>query len=138
MSKYVVEIGSEFRKPRAEVFTLLADHDELGRLFRAPMRRVKDGEGSANGPGSVRRIGAGPLAVEETVTEVVPNERIEYRITRGGGPVRKHRGELVFSDAGSGGSRVAWRIEFESLPVVGRLVALGLKAVIGRGLSRVR
>lgn len=137
MSQQKVEVVQDYSKPVAEVFSYLADHNNLGRVFGIPVRRVRDGQGDVNGVGSVRRLGLGPLAVEETVTALSPNRSIDYRISKGGGPIRNHCGKLEFSGSGRG-SRVAWTIQFDSpLPLVGPVVKLVLGQAIRLGLKRV-
>lgn len=137
MAQQTVEIVQDFHKPLTEVFAVLSDHNQLGKVFGIPVRRVRDGDGEINGVGSVRRIGLGPLAVEETVTALSPNRSIDYRISKGGGPIRNHRGKLEFSGSNRG-ARVAWTIQFDSpLPLVGPVVRLVLSQGIRLGLKRI-
>ena len=132
-----IDISYDSRLSVSELFEALADHNRLSKVFGVPVRRIVDGETELNGVGSVRKIGPGPLGVEETVTELVPNESIGYRITRGGFPIRNHSGRLEFSGNGASGSRVEWTIEFESaLPVAGHVLAFVLKQAISLGLKR--
>ncbi|HEX4873090.1 MAG TPA: SRPBCC family protein [Nevskiaceae bacterium] len=122
--------------PLAELFDRLADHNRLQAVFGIPVRRIRDGQGDPNGVGSVRRLGVGPLAVEETVTGLEPQRSIDYRITRGGFPLREHRGHLQFEPLAVG-SRVEWSIQFESaLPLAGTALKLLLTLAIGQGLKR--
>ncbi len=137
MAQQIVQIVQDFSKPLTEVFAVLSDHNQLGKVFGIPVRRVRDGDGEVNGVGSVRRIGLGPLAVEETVTALSPNRSIDYRISKGGGPIRNHRGKLEFSGSNRG-ARVAWTIQFDSpLPLVGPVVRLVLSQGIRLGLKRI-
>lgn len=119
-----------------DLFATLSDHNRLGQVLGAPVKRIRDGQSEVNGVGSVRKIGVGPLGVEETVTAVTPNESIEYRITRGGFPIRNHLGRLNFAANGAGSS-VEWTIEFDSaLPLVGGVARGALEKLIGMGLRR--
>jgi len=137
MSQQKIEVVGESRKPVEQMFAALADHNQLGRVLGIPVRRVRDGRDDINGVGSVRRLGLGPLGVEETVTLLEPNRRIEYRISKGGGPVRNHRGKLEFSGSHKG-SRVTWTIQFDSpLPLFGPLLKLVLSQGIRLGLKRI-
>lgn len=132
-----IEISHTSRLSVTELFETLADHNRVGKVLGAPVKRIRDGEGDVNGVGSVRKVGIGPLGLEETVTGVEPNTSIDYRITRGGFPLKNHRGRLEFSESGSSGSRVDWTIEFDShLPVAGAVVGFVLKKAIGLGLRR--
>ncbi len=132
-----IDISHTSRLALPDLFDALADHNNLGRVFGVPVRRIKDGEIAPNGVGSVRKIGPGPLGIEETVTALAENESIDYRITRGGFPLKNHRGRIEFADAAGGGSRVEWTIEFDSaLPVAGSVLGLVLKQAISKGLKR--
>ncbi|MFN3586818.1 MAG: SRPBCC family protein [Moraxellaceae bacterium] len=137
MSQQRIDVVQDFRKPVEEVFAYLADHHNLQKVFGIPVKRVRNGQGDVNGVGSVRSMGFAPLAVEETVVGLVPNESIDYKITRGGGPLRNHHGRLTFTRT-PGGSRVQWTITFESpLPLVGPVVKTVLKQGLGMGLRKI-
>jgi hypothetical protein len=122
-------------RPVQELFADLADHERLHRVFGVRVRRIRDGVGEPNGVGSVRRMGVGPLRLEETVIAIEPQRSIEYRITRGAGPVRNHSGRLEFSSVGTG-SRVIWTIDYDSLPIVGTALHAVLTRIIKRGLGK--
>lgn len=136
MAEQRIEIIQEFNRPVKAVYAYLSDHNNLAEIFGIPCRRVRDGEGDLNGPGSVRRIGVGPLAIEETVLTAVPGEFIEYCISKGG-PLRNHHGQLRFYDSGAG-SKVHWTITFESrIPLLGPVIRVALDQGLRRGLKKV-
>lgn len=135
MAQQHIKVVQEFSKPVEEVFAYLADHNNLSKVFGIPVKRIKDGQGDVNGVGSVRALGFAPLATEETVVAVEPNELIEYTITKNGGPLQNHYGRMVFSKTARG-SRLEWTITFDSLPVVGTVVNKVLKTGITRGLGK--
>lgn len=124
--------------PVDALFAVLADHNQLSKVFGAPVKRIHAGASELNGVGSVRRIGfGGPLGVEETVTGLSANRSIAYKITKGGAPLKNHSGLLTFAAAGKG-SQVEWTIDFDSsLPLAGHVVGFVLKQVIALGLKRV-
>ncbi len=135
-----IDIQKSFPFPVSDLFAFFADHENLEKVFvPAKIRRIKDGEGDINGLGSVRRLRilmAPPF--EETVTVFVPNERIEYRITRGS-PLRNHHGVMRFSDDGQGGSHLHYTIEFEGkLPLVAAIVRAALDRGIRKALDGLR
>lgn len=133
-----IDITHKSRLPLSRLFQELADHNNLGKVLGVPVRRIRDGRDSLNGVGSVRRIGPGPLGIEETVVDLIQDERIDYRISKGGFPLRNHRGSLSFTATPDGGSRVDWTIEFDShLPVAGTILKLVLGQGIRMGLKRV-
>jgi uncharacterized protein YndB with AHSA1/START domain len=117
------------------LFPFLAEHENLGLLFGGKVTRVRDGsDGHRNGVGSTRRLKP-PLApaLEETVTEFVPDELIRYRISRGS-PLRDHEGVMRFTPDGTG-TALHYEITFRgAFPGVGKLVAAMLRRDIARGL----
>jgi uncharacterized protein YndB with AHSA1/START domain len=132
-----VEIDRDFDLPVGRVFAYLSEHENLGPLFGARVSRVRDGDTVRNGVGSVRRLRIGPLpSFEETVTDYVADQRIDYRITRGS-PLRDHHGTMSFR-ANGGGTHLHYVVEFDSaLPGVARTVAASLNRSITRGLDKV-
>jgi uncharacterized membrane protein len=131
-----IEIDADFTLPVDRVYGYLAEHENLGPLFGAKIARVRDGETSRNGVGSVRQLRVGILPpFEETVTAAEPNERIDYRITKGS-PLR-HHGSMVFSANGNG-SHLNYVIEFGAVvPGLDRLIKPGLERSIRKGLGAV-
>lgn len=132
MSEHKIVVSHLFTQPVDEVYALLSDHNKLSKLFLIPVRRIVDGEDGANGVGSVRRLGLGPVGVEETVTAAEPNQFIEYRITRNGGPIQNHRGRVDFIEQ-DGGTAVQWTIEFEAATT---MIGTGIRAVLENGVRQ--
>ena len=128
----------DFDQPPERMFAYLAEHENLSELFGMRVERVRDGtDGERNGVGSVRRLSFGGLApVEESITACEPNERIEYRITKGS-PLRDHRGEMRFTPRDGGGTHLRYEITFGArLPGADRIVAAGLRRSIPKGLDK--
>lgn len=132
---YSVSVSQTFKAPAADVFAVLSDHNQLSRVFGIPVKRIKNGSDDSNGVGSVRRLGPPPFGVQETVTALEPNQRIDYRISKFGGPVMDHSGSQSFREKGSG-SELTWNINFSSLPILGDGVARLLQAALSRGLAK--
>ncbi|MGB8652646.1 MAG: SRPBCC family protein [Mycobacteriales bacterium] len=132
-----IHITHDFVLPVERVYAYLSEHENLGPLFGAKIRRVRDGSTSRNGAGSVRELRLGPLPpFQETVVEAEPDKRIVYRITQGS-PLRGHRGEMTFAPLGSG-TRLDYVIEFGAVvPGLDRIVKVGLERTIRRGLTKV-
>lgn len=139
MPSQKIRVEMDFRRPVKELFALLSDHEKLGPILGAKIRRTRDGHGNVNGLGSVRTLKLGPLPdFDETVTGFEENRLIEYKITRGS-PLKNHQGVLHFSEIPSGGSRLLYTIEFDSkIPLLGPVVRLGLENSIRQGLKRLR
>ncbi|MBC7183155.1 MAG: SRPBCC family protein, partial [Marinobacter sp.] len=117
---------------------LFADHHRFGKLLGAPVKRIKDSDqADPNGTGSVRKIGIGPVALEETVTSFEPDSLIEYTITSMS-PIRNHLGRIRFEDTPEGHTRVNYTITFEDIiPFTGKVVSSALEQGIRRGIKRI-
>jgi uncharacterized protein YndB with AHSA1/START domain len=133
-----VSVQQDFRLPVDRVYAYLSEHEHLGPLFGATITRVKDGDTSRNGVGSVRSLRVGPApAFQETVTEAVDGELIRYRITQGS-PLKGHEGVMRFTSLPDGGSHLDYTITFDGkVPGLGAVVAFGLKRNITKGLKQV-
>lgn len=126
----------EFSKPIDTVFSELSDHEFFGKTCGISMKRVKDGDDSPNGLGSIREISIGILpAFDETITAYEVNKLIEYKITRGS-PIKNHKGTMVFSET-QGGCVLDYEITLESkIPFTTGLIKKGLEQGISKGLNR--
>ena len=132
-----VHVTQEFPQPVEESFAYLSEQENLEPLFGAKVKRLSDGtDGTRNGAGASRELRIGPLpGFVETNIEVIPNELIRYRITRGG-VLKNHEGVMSFSRQGDG-SRLDYTIDFDGkLPGVGALVKLALTRSITDGLKK--
>ena len=98
MASYTIEIQEQYDLPKDKVFALFSDHKRLGGVLGAPIKRIKDSnQADPNGVGSVRRIGVGPLGLEETVIAFEQDALIEYTVTSVS-PIRNHLGRIRFDD----------------------------------------
>lgn len=134
-----IVIEHDFNSPVDRVYAFLAEHENLTALFPAKITRVKDGDdGTRNGVGSVRSLRIAVLPpFEETVTQAVENELIEYRITKGS-PLKNHRGQMKFSSRPDGGSHLRYEISFGAkVPGLDVVVAKALGRDIKKGLAKV-
>lgn len=134
-----VIIDHDFPVPTEQAFNHLCEHENLEPLLGAKITRVQDGtDGTRNGVGSVRQLKVGPLPpFEETTTEVVPNELIRYKITKGS-PLKDHAGEMRFTPNPDGTAHLHYEISFgAAVPGLAFIVAKGLEKNIGKGLKDV-
>jgi hypothetical protein len=132
-----VSVSQECPQPVQDVFAYLSEQENLEPLFGAKIKRLSDGsDGTRNGTGASRELRVGPLpAFVETNIEVIPNELIRYRITRGG-ILKNHEGVMRFSRQGSG-SRLDYTIDFDGkVPGLGAVVKLMLTRNIIRALEK--
>jgi hypothetical protein len=132
-----IEIDQDFVLPVDRVYAYLAEHENLAPLFGLKVARIRDGDTERNGTGSVRQLRIAFLPpFEETITNAVRNERIDYRITKGS-PLRDHSGSMVFSPSGTG-SRLHYVIEFGAVvPGLDRVIKAGLERNVRKGLATV-
>ena len=132
-----VHVTQDFPQPVEQVFGYLAEHENLAPVFAAKIRRLNDGtDGSRNGAGSAREMRVGPLPpFVETNVEVVPNELIRYRITKGG-VLKDHEGVLRFTSRGEG-SHLDWTITFDGkVPGIAPIVKAKLTRDVSRAMHR--
>jgi len=127
----------DFDAPVERTYAWFSEHPNLKTLFGIDVERIKEGDTDPNGVGAVRKLSLkGIMPFEETITEAIPNERIEYRITKGT-PLRNHLGVMVFSSTGDGRSHVDYTITFgAAVPGLDRAVAAGLSRSIRRGFPK--
>ncbi len=138
MASYSIEINETFDVPRSRVFALFADHKRFGQLLGAPVKRIKDSDqADPNGIGSVRKIGIGPIGLEETILSFEPDSLIEYTISSLS-PIRNHFGRIRFDDTPEGLTLVNYTIRFDDIvPFTGKIVSNTLEQGIRRGIKRV-
>jgi hypothetical protein len=132
-----VFVTQDFPQPVEELFAYLAEQENLEPLFGAKVKRLSDGDdGTRNGAGASRELKIGPApGFVETNTEVVPNELIRYRITKGG-VLKNHEGVMRFSRKGDG-SRLEYTIVFDGkIPGLGGIVQKVLTKNISAGLKK--
>ncbi|SDX21498.1 SRPBCC family protein [Marinobacter mobilis] len=135
---YTIEIDETFDVPRSKVFALFAEHERFGKLLGAPVKRIKDSDqADPNGLGSVRKIGFGPIGLEETVIGFEPDSLIEYTITSIS-PLKNHMGRIRFDEPSKGQTRVNYVITFDDvIPFTGKLVQSALEQGIRKGIKRI-
>lgn len=146
MSQHSVRFTEHFAAAPAAVFPYFARHETFGAMAGGPVaahlkfiRRVRLGEDikQPDGKGSVRRIGYGPLAFEETVRTSTPGKLIEYYISKGS-PLKNHQGRIEFHADGKG-TRVDYLITFEpKLPGTAALLKGVLNGMISPAFGRIR
>ena len=128
----------DFDVPVERLYEHLSKHENLKPLLGLDVERISEGTTEPNGVGSRRKLSVkGAMPFEETITEAIPNERIEYRITKGT-PLRDHHGVMVFSSTGGGGSHLDYTITFgAAVPGLDRVIAAGTSRSIRRGFPKV-
>jgi uncharacterized protein YndB with AHSA1/START domain len=138
MRAHTVHVTYDFAKPPERVFAYLSEHENLGPLFGAQVKRLRDGDTDRNGVNSARELKVGPLPpFVETVHEVEPDRRIVYRITKGS-PLKNHVGVMEFSPLPSGGTHFDYKIRIaSSIPGVAPIVKTQLQRDIAKSLPRV-
>ena len=133
-----VHVIQDFPQPVSELFAYLSEQENLEPLFGAKIKRLSDGDdGTRNGAGASRELRVGPLpGFVETNVEVIPDQLISFRITRGG-VLKNHEGVMRFSSQGDGGSLLDYTIEFDGkAPGIGPIVKKVLTKNISDGLRK--
>ncbi|MBJ8342833.1 SRPBCC family protein [Antrihabitans sp. YC3-6] len=135
MASYTVDTVIE--APRDVVYSIFADRENNGDFLPISTRLKSAGTTERQGVGAVHFLGLGPVGVSEQIIDLVPGERIVYKIVAGA-PVKRHVGTIAFTDAANG-TRVVYTMESEpKLPVPSKVLSLGLKALIGAFVSGAR
>lgn len=134
-----IDIQQRFTQSLEDVFSILSDHEQFGRVVGAKVVRIVDSQTEfVNGVGSVRRISKFLVpAFEETITGFEPNKLIEYRVSKGS-PIKQHLGRLEFSRE-DGQTLLNYRITFEpklAIPGLGDLLVRLIGEPIKLGLER--
>ncbi|MBB5917618.1 uncharacterized protein YndB with AHSA1/START domain [Nocardia transvalensis] len=120
--------------PRADVYKMFAERDSLNGYLPVKFTLKQPGSPDAAGVGARYHVGIAGVGVTEETTELVPDERIEYKIVAGA-PVRSHVGTITFADA-PGGTLVTYRMDSDpKVPVPAKLTELFLKSLISPFLS---
>ena len=104
------------------VFDLITDHAGWVR-FRGvkSARLLSEGDPPPNGVGAVRRLGFGPLEIDEEVTRYERPSRMDYLIVKLKLPF-DHQGGTVLIHPDPEGSRVEWSSTFRvPVAVIGGL-----------------
>jgi uncharacterized protein YndB with AHSA1/START domain len=131
-----------FAVPPERLFEVLSDHEGMSEWIGARVSVVAgppDGGVGAGGVGTVRRVHARGLAIDEEVTYSDPPRRMVYRIVRGLPVVRFHRGEILVEPWGRTGSQLTWDLLVDSaVPGAARAIVAVLRPAIRAGLSRLR
>jgi hypothetical protein len=139
--KQVIHFIQDYNVPVKNVFSFFSDHNRMGEVYPAFIRRIKDSKDpkNCNGIGSVRLLVTFPLFFQETITKYVEPALIEYKITTAS-PLKNHVGTMNFIDLGNDKSRLDYTIEFEPLiPKSGFIIKNLLEKQVGnaiRELSR--
>lgn len=132
-----VHVVHTFTSDPATVFEKLSEHENLGPVFGAKIRRVRDGDTTRNGVGSTRSLKIGPLpAFHETTTVAEPNSLIEYRITQGS-PLTGHWGRQILTPTPDGGTQLDYTIGFDAaVPGLAAVVGTIVQKAIGKGIGK--
>lgn len=136
MSKQTIDFRLAFPCSVSVLYARLSDHERLGDFWPGKFVLIQPAPGpDKNGAGAVRRIRVAGSSFEETVLRSIPNQLIEYTVSRGG-PVKNHLGTMRFAAQGSG-CELHYTITFESkLPLAGPLIKFLLAGPIIGGLKK--
>ncbi|HOU47290.1 MAG TPA: SRPBCC family protein [Chitinophagales bacterium] len=114
----------DFDAPIKNVFSFFSDHNRLGEIYPAFIKRITNAPNPANcnDVGSTRVIIRIPLVMQETITQYIENKYLEYKITFGS-PLKNHIGKMQFTALSPTKTRLEYIIEFEPwIPYTGFLL----------------
>jgi ribosome-associated toxin RatA of RatAB toxin-antitoxin module len=133
MSKESIHFIQDYDVPVYQVFSFFSDHNRMGEVYPAFIKRIQDSSDpkNANGLGSVRLLVTFAAIFTETITQYSEPSLIEYRISFGS-PLKNHVGTMNFMDLGNGRCRLDYTIEFEPrIPKTGFLLRNLLEKQVG-------
>ncbi|BBX72110.1 hypothetical protein MSHI_00160 [Mycobacterium shinjukuense] len=127
--RYRLHYTVELDAPAVKLFQFLSHHWSM--LWPVRQRRVRDGVDPAE-PNGLRSVRAqrvlGIWPIQEEIVTYRPPRLIEYRTVRG--PVRNHLGRIELTDGPDGGTRLDYRIAFDTPPgVPGRPLTAALDTI---------
>ncbi|QKT05828.1 SRPBCC family protein [Gordonia sp. X0973] len=135
MPSSTVEAVIAAERPR--VYAAFADREGTGKFLPLTVRLVSPGAQERQGVGAVHSLGVGKLGIREQITELVPDEKIVYRVV-GGLPVRSHVGTIEFADA-PGGTMVRYTMDSDpKIPVPAAVLTPVLNGLIGSMIAAVK
>lgn len=133
MAQRTLSFLARYDVPPEVLWEVVTDHEGMSRWLGVPVRVVAGP--AEGGVGTVRRISAGPLALDEEVVVHEPPHRMVYRVVRGAPMLRYHRAEMQVGAWGGEQSQLEWNIVLDSrFPGVAAAVAGVLGPRINRGL----
>ncbi len=124
---YKVLVSKTINAPIEQVFEILADHE--GYVSFPGVRKaelIQEGSSPRNGVGAVRRLGLGPISIDEEITEFQAPSLLGYRIVKAPLPVDHEFAQVRLQSHGD-----KTRVEWESVihnrwPLVGGLLELAV------------
>lgn len=121
--------------PRETVYKFFVERDGINPYLPVVNFTLKKpGATAATDVGAQYLIGVKGVGFVEETTELVPGEKLEYKIIKGV-PVKRHVGTVTFRDT-DGGTLVSYTMESEpSLPLPGKALELGLRTLINQFLK---
>lgn len=104
----------DFDAPIYNVFSFFSEHNRLGEIYPAFIRRIMDAPNprNCNDVGSTRIIISLPMVFQETITNYTEPTYLEYKITAGS-PFKNHIGKMTFIKISETKTRLEYVIEFE-------------------------
>ncbi|MGW4244358.1 SRPBCC family protein [Nocardia sp. NPDC004722] len=90
-------VEAVIQAPRPVVFEVFADRERSGEYLPMRTRLERPGTAERQGVGAIHFLGFGRFGVREQITDLVPDERMVYRVLSGL-PVREHIGTVEFHD----------------------------------------
>jgi uncharacterized protein YndB with AHSA1/START domain len=135
VSQAHLNIVESFAVSPEKLWAAINDHEGMSEWTGARVNIIA-GDG---GVGTVRRVRARGLAIDEEVTYLDPPRRMVYRIVGGVPLLRFHRGEMLVEPWGKTGAELTWDIVLDSaVPGFAKLLAAILGPALRDGLSKLR
>lgn len=135
-----LQLRARIAAPPAAVWPFVTDPARMNEWSRAPIKLLAAGDGDGvDSVGAYRRVDVrsrtGPVRLFEVVEHSEPPARFVYRVVRGPGLLRYHRGEQRLRADGDA-TELTWDVRFEfAAPGVGVLVGRALRTQLEASLE---
>ncbi|WP_167474136.1 MULTISPECIES: SRPBCC family protein [Nocardia] len=121
--------------PRDVVYKLFTERESMSPYLPViQVTKIRPGINAGDEVGAQHVFGLGSVGITEEITNLVPGERMEYKIVKGV-PVKRHVGVVTFADADNG-TLVTYTMESEpKLPVPDKALEFVLHNLITQFLK---
>jgi len=132
--KFSFQINRTSTASAATLFGLVADGGNWSKWAKpivAQSSWARQGNPAPGGVGSIRKLGAWPVFLQEETVAYEQDRRHAYKMV-GSSPVKDYLAEVVLTPNSAGGTDISWTGSFtERIPGTGRAMRAAFGGVVG-------
>lgn len=133
--RFTFEVNRTSRADAATLFKLVSDGarwSDWAKPVVPSSAWVTEGDPAPGGVGAIRKLGVGPVGVQEQTTAYEQDRLHAYALLTPG-PVNNYRAEVRFTPRAEGGTDVRWSGSFdERIPGTGKLAQRAFNGLISQ------